>query len=385
MIDFATLFNRLETDVLRVVRSRGRVSRSELAVALGARPNSVGQAVGRLIDKRLLRECDPEAGATGQGRPRRPLEIDGAGRHILGVAAQGHPAHTERHDLSIRPVNLLGRAVGAAWRGPADGVGLDALNGLVNDATLGIAVTTPGLIDRENLGRDEHSAVRSVRAAVERIGRPAMIDNDGHALAARWQLTGGHGRTLEPPGKTEASDEEVLFIRLGDGRMGASVMIGGRPNRGCVIGGNELGHTRLPVDTPRCFCGQTGCLERIASTAFVHARGASTARTLPELCSAFGRGAEADDAAVSAMIGLLAIGVSNAVQFLRPHRVVVVSEMSRYTAFFDAWREETAALLLPELRRRVLIEAWDEPLASPAESAAHLGLAAIYDKAWCKA
>ena len=38
--------------------------------------------------------------------------------------------------------------------------------------------------------------------------------------------------------------------------------------------------------------------------------------------------------------------------------------------------------LSPELRERIAFDCWDRPLSSPAESAAHLGLAALFDGRW---
>ena len=67
-------------------------------------------------------------------------------------------------------------------------------------------------------------------------------------------------------------DGSIGFFRLTI-VLGSALLIDGRPNRGCVTGANELGHTRLPVETDICFCGHPGCLERIVSTEFLRRRG----------------------------------------------------------------------------------------------------------------
>src|SRR5258706_450570 len=64
--------------------------------------------------------------------------------------------------------------------------------------------------------------------------RPVLLENGMPALAARWLLT--HGAQ---------ADQEVLLVSIDDGRLGAAILSDGRPNRGCAIGGNELGHTRF--------------------------------------------------------------------------------------------------------------------------------------------
>src|SRR5207248_711724 len=83
-------------------------------------------------------------------------------------------------------------------------------------------------------------------------GMPIALENDVHAAAARWMLT-----------HRSSEDQDVLLVGFDDGELGATMLIGGRANRGCVNSANELGHTRFFVETERCYCGHTGCLERI--------------------------------------------------------------------------------------------------------------------------
>ena len=64
---------------------------------------------------------------------------------------------------------------------------------------------------------------------------PAVLGNDMQALAARWLLT----HRAEPR-------QDVLLVWFTDGRLGSALLVDGRPNRGSVTGGNELGHTRFP-------------------------------------------------------------------------------------------------------------------------------------------
>ena len=92
-----------------------------------------------------------------------------------------------------------------------------------------------------------------------------ILENNMHALAAWWSLI--HQADI---------DEDVLLVSIGDGQMGAALLIEGKPNRGCAIGANELGHMRFFVDTEICYCGHPGCLERVCSTEFLRRRGVSS-------------------------------------------------------------------------------------------------------------
>jgi predicted NBD/HSP70 family sugar kinase len=154
---------------------------------------------------------------------------------------------------------------------------------------------------------------------------PVVLENDMHALAARWLLT-----------HQQEQDEDVLLVYFEDGQLGSAILIEGRPNRGCVTGANELGHTRLPVDTEVCFCGHPGCLERICSTPFLHRQGSRTG-TLAERAATFNTA----DEPMKVMIEHLSTGLANAMNFTRANRLVLVSGLTRHTNFT---RQLTAAI-----------------------------------------
>ena len=61
---------------------------------------------------------------------------------------------------------------------------------------------------------------------------PLVIANDMQALAVRWMLT--HRAEIT---------NDVLLVGFVDGSMGAAMLLEGRPNKGCVMACNELGHT----------------------------------------------------------------------------------------------------------------------------------------------
>jgi hypothetical protein len=78
----------------------------------------------------------------------------------------------------------------------------------------------------------------------------------------------------------------------------------------------------------------------------------------------------------------LACALSNAVNFVRPHRLVLVSPLTRYRAFGDALLRMTRAMVLPQLVDLVRFDLWDEPGAGSAESAAWLAMAELLYGGW---
>jgi len=155
------------------------------------------------------------------------------------------------------------------------------------------------------------------------------------------------------------------------------MLLEGRPNRGCVMACNELGHTRMPVETDRCYCGQTGCLEVICSTAFLRRHGLPPEMTLQ---SALVSGNQVPG--LDKMIDLLATGIANSVNFVRPHRLVLVSNLVRYENFSGPLIRQIRGMLLSELADRVRIDLWDQPAFQSAETAGWAALASLYTDAW---
>jgi hypothetical protein len=91
---------------------------------------------------------------------------------------------------------------------------------------------------------------------------------------------------------------------------------------------------------------------------------------------------DGSDERLGQMLELLACGLSNAVNFVRPNRLVLVSEFARYPAFNDRLLREIRAGVLFELVDRVRIDVWDQPGAVSAETAGWLALAGLYQEGW---
>lgn len=354
-----------------MVYRHSQVSRSELHEQTGIRLNTIGAETAALLEQGVLRECDVLT--QGRGRPRVPLEIDPHARHIVGLAIS-------RGSVDIGRVNLNGKLIGEPVHQPTNGradalqTAATLLKDQLNDETLAVGLTAPGFIDltthqvlfSPTVPSGKSVSLKPIYDAAGAV--PIALENDAVALAARWALA--HKADAETGG-------DVLIIRMSDGRLGSTLLVNGRPNRGSVTGANELGHTRLPVEAPVCFCGQTGCLERICSTEFLTmCDGGDT--PLAQRAASY----DGADAAVSKMLDLLAIGYSNAVNFTRVNRLVIASELTTCTAFTQALTDRVRAMTLSQLDKRLRIDLWDRTEAQPARVAASLILAHFYTSRW---
>jgi predicted NBD/HSP70 family sugar kinase len=359
-----------ETQILRLIRRHGPLSRLELHRQMGLRPNTVGDLVASLVGQGLLREGSTQR--SGPGRPRQPLDIDADRRRVIGLAF-------EAGRVSACKLNLLGQSVGPqleqTTRTPRDLVSAASsfLQSSGGADVLAIGISTTGFVEAETRSILTSSATfRQSRTSLEGVYAaagdcPVLLENDMHALAAYWLLS-----------QNNAPDEDVLLILLEDGAIGAALLVAGKPNRGCVCGGNELGHMRMPVETDRCYCGQSGCLERICSTDYLRRIAANGQASLLDHLACL----DPADAPAMQIVNLLATGIANAINFIRPNRVVLSGRVVQCLPFSTRLVDLIRAQALAPLSDRVHIDLWDRPRISPAESAAWLALAAMYQDGW---
>ena len=356
-----------QREALRFLWRQGRLSRWELHEQTGVNPNAVGLDVADLLNRGIVRECPSTPHRPG--RPRVPLEIDPERRHVVGVSLEPHRAEAGR--LNLRG-ELLGKINAKEVEDPDKVVAAARrlCTELIDERTLAIGLSTTGWVDQT---RHSFSAALPGRRAVSlkpiyeaASDLPIILENDMHALAARWLLA-----------HHNEAREDVLLVYIGDGQLGAAILIDGHPNRGSASGANELGHTRFFVETDLCFCGHTGCLERICSTPFLHRRGGPDG-TLLERSRAF----DGSDAPVAAVINYLAMALANAVNFIRPNRLVLVSELTRCPAFCDQLTRLVRSRLLVEALEHLRLDVWDQPATQSAENAGWLALASLYREGW---
>ncbi len=365
-----------QREILRLLWRGGRMSRWELHRQTGVNPNAVGVDVAALLNHGIVRECPSEI--VGPGRPRIPLEIDPTIRYVVGLSLS--PGRVQASRLSLRG-QLLGRTVSRPTTDPSKAIATaqSLLEENLSDKTLAIGLTVTGFVDPDqraillSSSFAGHGGISLEPLYEVAGGRPVVLENNMHALAAWWLLI-----------HQAESDEDVLLVSIADGQMGAALLVEGRPNRGCATGANELGHVRFVVETETCYCGQPGCLERIVSTEFLRRRGVETG-TLFEHAARFGTDHDGDAKATAVMneiIDYLSAGLANAVNFIRPNRLVLSSELTRYPIFSDALQRSIRARLLNELVKRIRIDQWDQVDSHSAETAGWLALASLYREGW---
>ncbi|MBA2360244.1 MAG: ROK family protein, partial [Actinobacteria bacterium] len=171
----------------------------------------------------------------------RAIGVDVGGTKILaGVLARD--GTVERQETRVTPIASQDELLAE----------LDSLvESLLDDDVAALGFGLPSTIDQRS-GR----AVTSVHVPLAevdfrdrmagRFGLPTGIDNDGNAAAiAEWQLGAGRGAS------------HLVLLTLGTG-IGGGLILDGRPFRGSVGAGAELGHIVLDYGGAACGGGCSG-------------------------------------------------------------------------------------------------------------------------------
>jgi predicted NBD/HSP70 family sugar kinase len=256
--------------VLRAVRSRPGVSRSEVAATTGLTKAAVGILVAELVAASLITER--ESTAHVRGRPAGQLHIDGA--HLLGLAAEvnlhgtGLLVRLTARDLDgaefyVGEKETLSQDVESAVRILADLVSrATELATKTRRKLIGLELAVPALVDRAGLvvinapglGWREVHLQQALREALPAVGFPIGINNFA---------------TYSVIAEAEGAYRDVgnlVHLELGTG-IGAGIVVDHQLLRGRAGVVGIIGHVQLDPAGPMCTCGRRGCFEAFAGVA----------------------------------------------------------------------------------------------------------------------
>ena len=321
--------------VIDALRRYGPLSRTDLGQLLGLEPSTITSIIQELLAEGLVREV-------GQGESRggrRPilLDLNYDYGHTLG-------AKIEVERVRVGLVSLDGRLLAEVEeryeRGSSPKRVLNALLKAIEQLPnvprlLGLGVGVSGFVHSERdhlmyspiLGWQEVDLASPLR---ERLALPVFITNDVTAftLGEKWY---GAGRRFR----------NFLLVTVGEG-IGAGLSLEGHLYEGTIGGAGELGHTCIQIDGPLCRCGERGCLEALASDAFLRREGPR--HGLPAEPEAIVRVAQEGNPEARELLAQmgrhLGIGLKNAVNLLNPEAIVIGGERLDAFEFFRTAMEE---------------------------------------------
>ncbi|MFJ8895945.1 ROK family protein [Leifsonia sp. NPDC102414] len=239
-------------------------TRAQLSVLTGLSRSTIVSRVGDLLDLGLLATVG-DAVSSG-GRPPSQIALNPRAGVVLGAdlgASHGTIALTDlAGDILTRrsePVAIdTGPAEVLGWLAAVCRSMLTELGRQESDL-LGIGIGVPGPVEFP-AGRPSNPPIMpgwdgfDIPAWVGReFDVPVLVDNDVNLMALGERAANPRAR------------ENLLFVKIGTG-IGAGVIAGGRLQRGAQGTAGDIGHISIArASDIECRCGNTGCLEAIAS------------------------------------------------------------------------------------------------------------------------
>ncbi|WP_194422303.1 ROK family transcriptional regulator [Microbacterium abyssi] len=341
--------------ILDLVARGAARSRTDLAAELGLAPSTVGLRVQTLLDAGLLEEAGD--GASRGGRRPRVLRVPAFAGIILTVDLGGRHALIGRHSLSGALLNSQTISVDLT-EGPErtlNRVG-EVLDRLIGDEVLrAVGVSLPGPVDIAAGTVDQPSRMPGwpgfpVREYLhERYGAGVAVDNDANLAAL--------GEHREQFGYARHS----ITVKAGTA-IGSGIVVDGHVHRGATGAAGDITHTRIDGsgDLP-CSCGNTGCLETVASGASLvrqmHERGHTDVGTIADVL-ALARDADPEATTLVRTAGThLGQALSGVVNFFNPDAVFLTGSMSASEPFIAAVRSRVYEACHPLATQRLRIEA----------------------------
>ena len=252
--------NRLR--VLNLIR-QGPIARSEVAKETGLTRAAISLIAGGLESEGLIFESGQRQSALG----RHPilLELQPRYAYSLGMTISRTCAEVGVCDLSGSVLRRVRVDIDGATKAHALLRLKKALKKLLRDYQpdrgrwLGLGISTPGPVDVAagtilNPPNFELWQETPLCDEVRGIGlQQVFLENNSQSLTMAEKAY-GVGRNYQK--------FVLLVVEAG---IGGGVVLGEKLNSGWRGFGNEIGHTSINHDGPRCACGLRGCVELYAS------------------------------------------------------------------------------------------------------------------------
>lgn len=313
--------------LLRLVRTGGARSRSDLVSLTGTSRSTVGLRVEQLLRAGLVVESG--RGASTGGRPARLLDFRPDAGCVLGVDLDVTTADVVLTDLagavlgSQRRDLLVADGPEVVLHAVQDvGEQLLAEAGLERGDVRAIGVGLPGPVDVAT-GRPVHPPVMPgwhdcrVPEHFTRFGCPVFVDNDVNVMAT-GELSVGPA-------------DDFLVVKIGTG-IGCAIVLDGRVYRGSDGSAGDIGHVH--VDDPRhvvCSCGNEGCLEALAGGAALCRDAVRAGLEVASVSDLVALAVRSDPVALALVresgrrVGEVLAGLVN---FLNPSRIVITGAVA---------------------------------------------------------
>ncbi|MBJ3816178.1 ROK family transcriptional regulator [Shimwellia pseudoproteus] len=248
--------------VYRLIDQLGPVSRIDLSRLAQLAPASITKIVREMLEAHLVQETEIQEPGS-RGRPAVGLIVETDAWHFLSVRIQRGEINLALRDLSSNLVAQETQPLPEDAQPLCDRIiheidqffirhqkRLERLTAIA--VTLpGIINTTQGIVHRMPFYQVEDMPLKT--ALSEHTGVPVYIQHDISAWTMAESLFGA-----------SRGARDVIQVVI-DHNVGAGVITDGRLLHAGSSSLVEIGHTQVDPYGRRCYCGNHGCLETIAS------------------------------------------------------------------------------------------------------------------------
>jgi predicted NBD/HSP70 family sugar kinase len=333
--------------VFQTLLVHGPLTRAEVGRRTGLSPGAVTKVATPLLADGWITELGRPVVERASGRPATLVAVRAERARFVGVKVTGDELIGVLADLTAQPLATARAALGSRDVGTV----VLAIARLVTQlrkeagaeqdgAVHSIGVTISGDVDGQT-GTVSYSPFLNWRRVplaqlVETAtGTPTLIENDVRALTVAEQWFGA-GVGLS----------SFALVTVGAG-IGAGLSIGGRVVSGAHGVSGEIGHLPVGGTDRTCTCGNTGCVEAVASTHAIteQARQATgdPALTMDEAV----RRAHDGDPAVRAVFSqaghVMGLALAAVANLIGPERIIISGEgVASYDLYADQIRQTFA-------------------------------------------
>ncbi len=249
--------------VYRLIDLHGPISRIELSKRAQLAPASITKIVRELVEAHLVQETEFEE-TSNRGRPAIGLILDTEAWHYLAIRMNPGSLTIALRDLSSKIVVEEQLSLPAIHELPLLERLLSEINQFFTrhqaklERLTAIAVTLPGIIDavkgivhRMPFYDDEELPLSDAIANL--TGLPVFLQHDISAWTMAEALFGA-----------SKGSKNVIQVVI-DHNVGAGVITNSKILHAGTSSVIEIGHTQVEAYGKRCYCGNHGCLETVAS------------------------------------------------------------------------------------------------------------------------
>ncbi len=253
-----------KASIFSLIHKYGPISRKELASNTDYSTATITNHVNTLLENNYVIETD-KGHSTGGRRPVY-LVVNPNKAYIFVLSVEVKNIDLVLFNLDFEIVENKSFEINSKPEEIMNEINIEIENILLNQGIsenriMGIGVSVPGIIDRENqsLVFAPNLGWKNIEIAdiiKKKFNFPIIIENEANAAALGEKEFGNY------------DSDSLVYVSINEG-VGCGIIIDDRLYRGSSGNAGEFGHIIIDNNGLSCHCGKNGCWETISSENFI--------------------------------------------------------------------------------------------------------------------